>query len=81
MKKSIIEYHGTAFHPSVNLSEEQFLEWRSPYSKQTADEVRAYDNRKKQVAIDSGFNFLEIWSDDKNKKEKAINFLQNKLNL
>jgi len=79
--KCIVEYHGTAFHPSNNLSEEKFLKWKSPYSKQTADEVRAHDKRKKDVAIENGFHFLEVWSDEKDKKEKVINFLQEKLNL
>ena len=79
--KCIIEYHGVAFHPSCNLTEQRFSEWRSPYSKQTADEVRAHDNRKKELAAENGFAFLEVWSDDANNKVKVTDFLKTQLKL
>jgi hypothetical protein len=75
-KKCIIEYHGVAFHPRIDLSESDYKAWRSPYSKETAAEVRARDLNKRQLAQNNGFEYMEIWSNDLDKKNSAINFIK-----
>ena len=55
---SIIEYHGVAFHPK-----EGDYNWMSPYGADY-NTIREKDVRKRQVAVENGFNFVEIWSDE-----------------
>lgn len=57
-KKIIIEYHGVAYHPKIGE-----YNWVSPYGL-SYDEVRARDELKKQVALDNGYSYIEIWSDE-----------------
>lgn len=61
--KIIIEYHGERYHPNPQiLSEEQWKNWRSPYTKQTADMVRNIDEIKEKIALEAGFEYHVIWS-------------------
>lgn len=63
--KIIIEYNGIAYHPrKEKLSESEWLNWKEPYSKMTADEKFENDQRKIKFAEKQGFKVLEIWSDD-----------------
>lgn len=65
-KKIIIEYNGIKFHPKKHvLSEEEWDNWRSIYSKMTANEVYKHDIRKKYIAEENGFNYYTLWSDEK----------------
>ena len=73
--KCIIEYHGVAFHPSPSLTAEKFEAWKSPYSRESAHTIKLQDEEKKQLAINSGFKYYEVWSDDTEKLNKAIAFL------
>jgi hypothetical protein len=61
--KLIIEYYGEAFHPNKNrLTGSEWNEWKSPFSKGTADEAFEGDQHKKKLAEENGFKVLELWS-------------------
>jgi hypothetical protein len=63
--KIILEYHGEAFHPNKNkLNETEWNIWQHPYTKKPANEVYKKDQHKKQIAIDNGFTYIELWSFD-----------------
>lgn len=66
--KLIFEYNGRHIHPSKTLlSEEEWNAWRSPWTKETADEARNKDLRKIKAAEKEGFTVIEIWDfEDKN---------------
>lgn len=65
-KNIIIEYHGERFHPNPNvLSEDQLCNWKHPYNtKMTYKHALEKDEIKRKLAIDSGFRFFEIYSND-----------------
>lgn len=61
--KIIIEFHGEAFHPNKNrLTEEEWNNWKSPFSKISANEAMTVDQHKKKLAEENGFKVLELWS-------------------
>jgi len=60
--KLIFEYNGHHIHPSKTiLSEEEWKVWRSPWTKETADEARSKDLRKIKAAEQEDFTVVEIW--------------------
>lgn len=60
-RKYIIEYNGTAFHPKTPINEE----WSHPYNKNlNASMMFERDLDKKRVAIDNGYEYLILWSDN-----------------
>jgi hypothetical protein len=71
-KKIIIEYHGVAYHPKIGE-----YDWISPYGL-GYEEARARDELKRRVALDNGYTFIEIWSDEPlyEKIEKIRNHIQ-----
>ena len=58
----IIEYHGIMFHPNPdkNLNKD----WKCLYSGLSYDIVLKKDILKKQIAIDKGYEYIEVYSDD-----------------
>lgn len=54
----IIEYHGATFHPKPGQ-----VEWVG-YRGAKYRDVRQNDLRKKAVAIERGYNFMEVYSDE-----------------
>ena len=68
-KKIIIEYHGVAFHPKKHETL-----WESPFGV-SYNEAFKKDTLKKETAEQKGFKLLEVWSDEKNKKEKVLTFI------
>lgn len=72
-KKMIIEYNGSKFHYNPNMHDEN---WRGLYSNCTPNESLKYDEQKKQVAKDHGFDVYTIWDTD---NEQTINKLIDKL--
>lgn len=60
----IIEYHGIGFHPNPNWSQNKWLKWKQPFTNKNADEVFAFDQEKKNIALNKNFNFIEIYSDE-----------------
>jgi hypothetical protein len=78
--KIIIEYNGKIWHPNKEIySDEEWNNWKHPFNKELkADDVYKKDIDKINLCKDFGFDILIIWSFEKNKKEKIINFIQNK---
>ncbi len=58
--KIIIEYHGIYFHPREN--EER--NWKFAFKNITYDEALQRDKEKKELAVEHGFHYIVVWSDD-----------------
>lgn len=74
-KKIIIEFHGERFHPNkLRLSLEEWKNWKCLFRNFSADTIHKYDNLKRKIAEEAGFNYFIVWSDDDNSKilEKII---------
>jgi very-short-patch-repair endonuclease len=69
--KIIIEYHGTKFHVSPKLSEDEKKLWRG-LGKYSYEESLERDKHKKKTAEDNGFTVFEIWSDHTNVEVESI---------
>lgn len=76
--KFIIEYNGVTFHPKSTIQEG----WKHPFdSTQTVNKCFNHDQAKKQLAIDSGYDYLTLWSDN-SKLENiriATDFIEDRL--
>lgn len=72
--KIIIEYNGIAFHPNHNWNVNLWNNWKSAYYKESADIKYKFDLNKKQIALNKGFDYIEIYSDEnlKNKQQEII---------
>lgn len=57
----IIEYNGSAFHPSPMLSADKRSRWKQLHSKKTADEISAHDLKKENLAVSRGYKFITVW--------------------
>ncbi len=74
--KLIIEYHGSSFHPKENDSN-----WVSPYGIDYQTQLQI-DKLKERIAIESGFDYISVYSDDKSNKQKSIiEYITKKLNI
>lgn len=81
--KIIIEYHGDRWHPNPNrMSKEDWNKWRCIASGINANEKFKRDELKKKTAIDNGYSFLEIWSNDSYDYNwnKMISFIETNTN-
>lgn len=57
----IIEYNGTMFHPNPDKI---LKDWKCLYSGLSYDVVLKNDILKKQIAINKGFEYIVVYSDD-----------------
>lgn len=57
---TIIEYHGVAYHPK-----EGDVGWTNPFG-QGYEEIREKDVAKRALAVDKGYDFIVVWSDECN---------------
>ena len=58
----IFEFNGSHVHPSKEkLSDTEWQNWRSPWTKETADEKYKADRDKIQIAENNGFTVIEVW--------------------
>ena len=77
--KLIIEYNGIKFHPKKEkLTEEEWKNWRCLFNENLdADDKYQMDIKKKNVAINNGFKYLEIWSGDdfSHNIQKSLGFI------
>lgn len=65
--KIIIEFNGRTFHPNKEiLNEQQWKNWKNPYSNLTADMIFDYDKKKIETAEESEFKTLVIWDNKSN---------------
>ena len=63
--KIIIEYNGEKYHPNINkLSLQELSEWKTPYTKTTAQEVVSNDEIKMKTAVAHGYSIQYIWSSE-----------------
>lgn len=63
--KIIIEYNGEKYHPNTSkLSQQELLEWKTPYTNTTAQEVIRNDEIKRRTALAYGYTIKYIWSSD-----------------
>jgi hypothetical protein len=78
--KVMIEYHGEVFHPNpFFLSEKEWIFWTSAFGD-SADTIAEKDILKRNLAKNTGFKLLEIWSIDKNKLQICKNFIEEVIN-
>lgn len=61
--KLIVEFHGEKYHPNPQkLSHDEWAKWRTPYTRQSADQVRRIDLIKEKLAIENGYEYHVVWS-------------------
>jgi len=81
--KLIIEYNGEKFHPNKEkLSVDEWNNWRCLFNEHLdADTKYKMDLDKKELAIQNGFKYLEVWSSDTNEENisKINNFVKTNL--
>lgn len=76
--KLIIEYHGVHIHPNPTWKSEKWYAWKHAFNGKSANEARAFDLRKKEIAEQSGFTVVEIWNDStKEENTKKIDCIIN----
>lgn len=63
-KKLIIEFHGEHIHPNPKMSQEEWKNWKHCWNKKTADECRAEDLKKIELAESKGYKVFEIFESD-----------------
>lgn len=62
--KLIVEFHGECFHPNLTkIKEENYDKWQNPFGDNLY-ECLSKDLLKKQIAIDHGFEIIEVYSSD-----------------
>jgi hypothetical protein len=82
--KIIIEYNGEKWHPNpMRMTLENWSKWKCISSGISADEKYKKDEKKKKHAMDNGYSFLEIWSDDSFEYnwDKIISFIEKNINI
>ena len=72
----IIEYNGISYHPKL----ENINNFKPIHNNLTTIEMYNKQRYKINFAESKGFKVLEIWSDDKDKFEKCIEFIKNNMN-
>lgn len=65
------------FHPKHTLTVNQWKNWLNPITKKGTDFHKALDDRKKELAVENGFNFLVLWEDETFENLKSI--IRNKI--
>lgn len=64
-KRVIVEYHGERFHPNPKvLTDEEMIEWKHIYTKDSSDRVLQKDRYKRNLAEQNSFRYFEIYSND-----------------
>lgn len=58
LSKTIVEFHGVAFHPK-----EGDINWVSPFGRSYQDAIE-HDMRKKNIAEENGYKYIFIYSDE-----------------
>lgn len=78
-KEKIVEFNGHKFHAPPNLTEEEKMMWKHPYSDTTWDESKRKDQQKKNFAMQKGIDVLEVW-DHLDDNDSLINKIMEFLN-
>lgn len=73
-KNKIIEYNGSLWHPRRDMmTEEEYNKWVNPFLKEkspTAAAVEMRDMQKIDFVENLGYNLLEVWDFEVNRKSK-----------
>lgn len=72
----IIEFHGTAFHPNPSWDHNTWSNWKQLYTGKSAEEVFAYDHKKKTLAENNGWTVFEMYSDTPSSITSVSNTVQ-----
>lgn len=76
--KFIIEYNGSHIHPNKNkLNENEWKNWKSAYSKESADLIYKKNMHKLNLAKNNGYKIYEIWDNDN--RFNSIEFICKKI--
>jgi hypothetical protein len=57
----IVEYNGTLFHPTDELTKEEKDNWINPITKRDYNFHRQKDQHKSNLAIKNGYNYAIVW--------------------
>lgn len=84
--KLIIEFNGIKWHPKLDQYSIEDYKKISCFLKSDEEILKRYnyDRERKRLALDNGFDYLEIWDDDepeKNIRKIESFFLKNKINF
>jgi hypothetical protein len=63
-KKLIIEFNGEHVHPNPKMDIESWNDWKHCWTKKSADECRAEDVKKIELAESKGFKVIELFESD-----------------
>lgn len=66
----IIEYHGTAFHAKKGR-----YDWKHPYGRMTYQESIDNDEQSKKLALENGFDYIVLWSDELPEQTQLVEML------
>jgi hypothetical protein len=71
--KLIVEYNGERWHPNRSvMTEQEWKNWKSPFSRKSADEIEREDVHKRWLAINRGFICFTIWSQTREQDLDAL---------
>jgi hypothetical protein len=69
--KKCIEYNGSKFHPTPDLSDEE-TNWCVFHPNKTVKEAREYELRKQDALLKRGYSFLVVWDTEFHKDRTAL---------
>lgn len=70
--KIIVEFNGHS-HPDPNLEDSLKVSWRCPYRGISYESATLFDEYKKQLAINKGFKYLDVfWKDNLKTKQRSV---------
>jgi hypothetical protein len=75
--KLVVEFHGVAFHPKPG----QF-DFKSVFKNEKTKRHMNYefcfnrDTHKQQVALEAGYSYISVFSDDADKLSKVVEFIK-----
>lgn len=62
--KLVIEYHGIKFHPNENDDTVDRKNWKCLYSGLSFDDKLKKDNLKKDIIINNGYTYIDVFSNE-----------------
>lgn len=71
----ILEYHGKGFHPDVRQGNEYLKNWKQAYTNKGWKEVHENDVKKKNAAIENGWEYYQFFPTDSNLLHEFIHNL------
>lgn len=66
LTNTLIEFHGVAYHPKIGDTD-----WISAFGRTYEDAIN-YDTNKKNFALNSGYKYLVVYSDETKLKHKRV---------